>query len=177
MREFFEQFSFHGAVSRQFLQGIQSVSERLTSSWKFFLFVFVLIRFALQGNVLDLAIGIIIGAAFTRVVQSLVDDILTPPLGLVIGGVDFANLTIGMKNYVFKDQPPVVIRYGKFIQSLISLLLIALVLFFIVKAINRLHQLAKRSKAKDETSIPLDASDEVRVLCEIRDLLARQIPK
>ena len=126
---------------------------------------------------MDLAIGIIIGAAFTRVVQSLVDDILTPPLGLVIGGVDFVNLTVGMKNYIYKDQPPVVIRYGKFLQSLISLLLVALVLFFIVKAINRLHQLAKRKKAKEETTIPLDGSDELRVLLEIRDLLARQLPK
>lgn len=135
------------------------------------------IRFALRGNVLDLAIGIIIGTAFTAVVQSLVDDIITPPLGLVLGGVDFVNLTIGMKNYIYKDQPPVVIRYGKFLQNIISLVLIALVLFFIVKGINRLHQLAKRQKTGDEAAIPLECSDELRVLREIRDLLAHQTPK
>jgi large conductance mechanosensitive channel len=72
-------------------------------------------RFALRGNVLDLAIGIIIGTAFTNVVKSLVDDIITPPFGLILGGVDFVNLTIKMKNFVYKDQPPVVIRYGKFL--------------------------------------------------------------
>ncbi len=72
-------------------------------------------RFALRGNFLDLAIGIIVGKAFTNVVQSLVDDIITPPFGLILGGVDFVNLTIKMKNFVYKDQPPVVIRYGKFL--------------------------------------------------------------
>ncbi|CAF0911432.1 unnamed protein product [Adineta ricciae] len=130
--------------------------------------------FALRGNVLDLAIGIIIGTAFTNVVQSLVHDIITPPLGLVLGGVDFVNLTIQMKNFVYKNQPPVVIRYGKFIQTIISLLIMAFVLFFLIKAINQLHRLAIRKKEKAENK-PLDhISDEVKVLREIRDLLARQ---
>ncbi|CAF1045844.1 unnamed protein product [Rotaria sordida] len=83
-------------------------------------------EFALQGNVLDLAIGIIIGTAFQSVVKSLVDDIITPPFGLIFDGVDFSNLTIKMKNFVHKDQPPVVIRYGIFIQQIIHLLIMAL---------------------------------------------------
>ena len=133
-------------------------------------------RFALRGNVLDLAIGIIIGTAFTAVVQSLVDDVLTPPLGLILGGVDFVNLTIKMKNFVDEDQPPVVIRYGKFFQTIISLFVVALALFFVVKGANKLNQLAKRAAKNDanEEGLALNESDEVKVLREIRDLLARQ---
>lgn len=125
---------------------------------------------------MDLAIGIIIGTAFTNVVKSLVDDVITPPLGLVLGGVDFVNLTIKMKNFVYKDQPPVVIRYGKFFQTIITLFVVALVLFFVVKGINKLHQLSKRpQKAKEnEEALELNGSEEVRVLREIRDLLAQQ---
>ena len=89
-------------------------------------------RFALRGNVLDLAIGIIIGTAFTNVVQSLVDDIITPPFGLILGGVDFVNLTIKMKNFVYKDQPPVVIRYGKFIQTMISFFIVTMTVFSVI---------------------------------------------
>ncbi len=156
----------------EFLQWIQSV-------WIFILtFISFLFsysdRFALRGNVLDLAIGIIIGTAFTNVVQSLVDDIITPPLGLVLGGVDFVNLTINMKNFVYKDQPPVVIRYGKFIQAIISLLIVALALFFVIKGINQLHKLALRTKEKIESISENFAPDELKVLCEIRDLLTRQ---
>ena len=122
---------------------------------------------------MDLAIGIIIGTAFTNVVQSLVDDILTPPLGLLLGGVDFVNLTIKMKNFVYKDQKPVVIRYGKFIQTIISLFIVALALFFIVKGINKLHKIAIRKKQNEEM-VHLESSEEVKVLCQIRDLLAKQ---
>ena len=134
------------------------------------------IRFALRGNVLDLAIGIIIGTAFTNVVQSLVDDILTPPFGLVLGGVDFVNLTVKMRNFVHQNQPPVVIRYGKFLQALISLLIIALALFFIIKAINRLQKITTKNKDKNKINAQTLASEEVQILREIRDLLARQSP-
>ncbi|CAF0890081.1 unnamed protein product [Rotaria sordida] len=130
--------------------------------------------FALRGNVLDLAIGIIIGTAFTNVVQSLVDDIITPPFGLILGGVDFVNLTIKMKNFVYQDQPPVVIRYGKFIQTIISLIIVAFALFFIIKAINHLHKIAQRNKTTSENDLENEVTDEVKVLREIRDLLARQ---
>jgi large conductance mechanosensitive channel len=124
---------------------------------------------------LDLAIGIVIGTAFTNVVQSLVDDVITPPLGLVLGGVDFANLTIKMKNFVYQDQPPVVIRYGKFIQAMISLSIVALALFCIMKVMNQLYKIAaKKKEKKGKTDSNIEASEEVKVLREIRDILARQ---
>jgi len=156
----------------EFLQRIQSVCIFILSLISF-LFSYS-DRFALRGNVLDLAIGIIIGTAFTNVVQSLVDDIITPPLGLILGGVDFVNLTINMKNFVYKDQPPVVIRYGKFIQAIMSLLIVALALFFVIKGINQLHKLALRTKEKIESISENLVPDELKVLCEIRDLLTRQ---
>jgi large conductance mechanosensitive channel len=131
-------------------------------------------RFATRGSVFDLAIGIVIGTAFTNVVQSLVDDIITPPLGLVLGGVDFVNLTVKMNNFIYKDQPPVVIRYGKFIQSIITLLIVAFALFFIIKAANQLYKIAARKKEKNKIDSNIEASEEVKVLREIRDLLARQ---
>ncbi len=131
---------------------------------------------------LDLAIGIIIGTAFQNVVKSLVDDIITPPFGLVFDGVDFSNLTIKLPNFVHKGQPPVVIRYGLFLQQIIHLLVMALALFFIVKFISRLHriavlnrQLAEAAAAENEISepsAPCEPSEELKVLREIRDLIA-----
>ncbi|CAF1555579.1 unnamed protein product, partial [Rotaria sp. Silwood1] len=131
-------------------------------------------EFATRGNVLDLAIGIVIGTAFTNVIQSLVDDIITPPLGLVLGGVDFANLTIKMKNFVYTNQPPVVIRYGKFIQSCFTLLIIAMTLFCIIKAINHLYKIAAKRKEKKKTDTDVEISEEIKILREIRDLLANK---
>ena len=131
----------------------------------------------MRGNVIDLAIGIIIGSAFTAVVQSLVNDILTPPLGLVIGGVDFSNLTIKMKNYVHKDQPDVVIRYGRFIQTVIYFIIVALVLFGIIKGFTKLHRLAEKRKKDVEKEAAnqvemVPVNEQTQVLREIRDLLA-----
>lgn len=132
-------------------------------------------RFALRGHVIDLALGVIIGAAFTNVVQSLVDDIITPPLGLVIGGLDFGNLTISMTNFVYKDKPPVVIRYGRFLQQVLYLLIVALVLFCIMKGVGRLYRLARKKKEKAQEEIQLSApNEELQVLKQIRDLLAAQ---
>jgi large conductance mechanosensitive channel len=122
--------------------------------------------------VFDLAIGIIIGNAFTNVVKSLVDDILTPPFGLFFDGVDFANLTIKMNNFVHTDQPPVEICYGKFIQQIIYLLIVAFVLFLIIKFINKLHRIAASKYAEEQNNEMKNPSDEVKILREIRDLLA-----
>ncbi len=120
----------------------------------------------------DLAIGIIIGNAFTNVVKSLVDDILTPPFGLFFDGVDFANLTIKMNNFVHTDQPPVEICYGKFIQQIIYLLIVAFVLFLVIKFINKLHRTAASKYAEEQNNEMKNPSEEVKVLREIRDLLA-----
>lgn len=135
--------------------------------------MFCLSSFAFRGNILDLAIGIVIGTAFTTVVQSLVNDIITPPFGLLLGGVDFANLTIQMKNFVYKNQPPVVIRYGKFLQAVISLFIVAFALFFVVRGANRLNDYAARKKKQLEDVIDR-GTEEIKVLREIRDVLMRQ---
>lgn len=132
------------------------------------------VSFSTRGHVLDLAIGIVIGTAFTNVVQSLVDDIITPPLGLVLGGVDFANLTIKMKNFVYKDQPSVVIRYGVFIQRMITLFIVAFALFFVVRGMNQLYRIALKKEQQQQTAqIPM--TEEVKVLYEIRDLLSAKL--
>lgn len=133
-------------------------------------------RFALRGNVVDLAIGIIIGTVFTHVVQSLVDDIVTPPLGLILGGVDFANLTIKMKNFVYVKQPPVVIRYGKFIQAMISFIIMAMTLFVVIKAINKLNKITKNPKRNSEKKLIIlpDAAEEVLLVSEARNILNKK---
>jgi large conductance mechanosensitive channel len=123
---------------------------------------------------LDLAMGIIIGTAFSSVVKSLVDDIITPPLGLLIGGVDFVNLTVQISNFVYTNQPPVVIRYGKFLQQILYLLIVAFVLFLIIKLINKLYRMAKKKKVDVENAVVKQLSDEVKALHEIRDLLAHK---
>ncbi|UJR25761.1 hypothetical protein I4U23_007115 [Adineta vaga] len=132
--------------------------------------------FALQGNVFDLAVGIIIGTAFSNVVKSLVEDIVTPPFGFLLGGVDFANLTIKMRNFIYTDQPPVVIRYGKFIQEILYLLIMALVLFFLIKGINKIHEIASKRLLEEGKKKVKELSDEAKILTEIRDILAKQNP-
>lgn len=94
--------------------------------------------FIAQGNVLDLAVGVVIGAAFGKITTSLVEDILNPILGLILGGVDFTQLKIVLKEAV-GETPEVAIRYGNFIQTLIQFLIIAWVIFLIVKVANRLR--------------------------------------
>jgi len=94
--------------------------------------------FIAQGNILDLAIGIIIGAAFSKIVTSLVEDIINPVLGLIIGGVDFSQLKIILRDAV-GTEPEVAIRYGNFLNNVIQFLLIALVIFMIIRMANRLR--------------------------------------
>jgi large conductance mechanosensitive channel len=134
-----------------------------------------------------LAIGIIIGTSFQNVVKSLVDDILTPPFGLIFDGVDFSNLTIEMRNFVRKGQPPVVIRYGLFLQQVIHLLVVAFALFCVVKLYGRVQTMTARARQVAEAAeaaavaaanqpsepiAPIEASEEVKLLRDIRDLLA-----
>jgi large conductance mechanosensitive channel len=96
-------------------------------------------EFAVKGNVVDLAVGIIIGAAFTGIVNSLVNDVLMPPLGWAIGNIDFAQLAIELPAET-KEGKPVTINYGKFLNALINFLLVALAVFLLVKQINRLKR-------------------------------------
>jgi len=92
---------------------------------------------AVKGNALDMAVGIILGAAFNKIVNSLVNDILMPPLGIMIGGVDFKNLQVILKEAA-ADMPAVVIRYGQFVNTVIEFLIVALSVFFVVKVMNKL---------------------------------------
>lgn len=117
--------------------------------------------FALKGNVVDLAVGVIIGAAFGKIVSSLVDNIITPPLGLLIGGVDFSGLKL-----VLQEQPPVAITYGIFLQAIFNFMIVAFALFFMIKAINRLT-LKKPAPAGPPPPPP----EDVLLLREIRDAL------
>lgn len=121
--------------------------------------------FAVKGNVVDLAVGIIIGAAFGKIVTSVVADVIMPPIGLLIGGVDFSDLVITLKE-AQGDVPAVVISIGKFIQTIIDFTIIAFAIFMLVKVINRV-------KAKEVPPPAAPAAQEV-LLTEIRDLLKQQ---
>ncbi|MEI6217366.1 MAG: large-conductance mechanosensitive channel protein MscL [bacterium] len=93
-------------------------------------------EFAVKGNVVDMAVGIIIGAAFGKVVSSLVADVIMPPIGILIGGVNFTDLVITLKDSVDKTVPAVTLNYGKFIQSVLDFMIVAFAIFMVVKAIN-----------------------------------------
>ncbi len=124
--------------------------------------------FAVKGNVVDMAVGIIIGAAFGKIVSSFVGDVIMPPLGLLIGGVDFSDLAITLKA-AQGDIPAVVLAYGRFIQTVIDFVIVAFAIFMGVKAINRL----KREEAAAPSVPPAPSTQEV-LLTEIRDLLKNQ---
>ena len=124
--------------------------------------------FAVKGNVIDMAVGIIIGAAFGKIVTSFVGDVIMPPIGLLIGGVDFSDLAITLKA-ASGDAPAVVLAYGKFIQSLIDFIIVAFAIFMGIKAINQL----KREEAVAPSLPPVPTKEEV-LLGEIRDLLKAQ---
>lgn len=125
-------------------------------------------KFALRGNVIDMAVGIIIGAAFGTVVKSLVDDIIMPPIGMVTGGVDFRNLSIPLEDAV-GDKPAVAINYGAFINNVISFLIVAWAVFMLVKAMN-LAETRLRLGQQPPADVPLPPENIV-LLREIRDEL------
>ena len=121
--------------------------------------------FAMRGNVVDMAVGIIIGGAFGKIISSFVADVIMPPIGLLIGGVDFTNLAIILKQAV-GDTPAVTLSYGKFIQSVVDFVIIAFAIFLAIKAMNTLQ------KKKEEALAPPPApTPEESLLTEIRDIL------
>ena len=124
--------------------------------------------FAVKGNVVDMAVGIIIGAAFGKIVSSFVGDVVMPPIGLLIGGVDFSDLAITLKA-AEGDIPAVVLSYGKFIQTVLEFVIVAFAIFMGVKVINRL----KREEAAAPAEPPAPTKDQ-ELLTEIRDLLKNQ---
>lgn len=115
--------------------------------------------FAMKGNVVDMAVGIIIGAAFGKIVTSLVNDVIMPPIGLLIGGLDFSALTISLGGGV-------VIKYGAFINTVIDFTIVAFAIFMMIKAINKL-------KKKEEDKPITTPKEEVVLLTQIRDLLKK----
>jgi large conductance mechanosensitive channel len=122
-------------------------------------------EFAVKGNVVDMAVGIIIGAAFGKIITSLVGDVIMPPIGVALGGVDFSNLSVIVQEAIDK-KPAVVISYGKFMQTIIDFLIIAFAIFMAVKVMNSL----KRKEAEAPAAPPTPPNQEV-LLAEIRDLL------
>ena len=127
--------------------------------------------FAVKGNVVDLAVGILIGAAFGKIVSSFVGDIIMPPLGVLIGGVDFTDLAVTLKA-AEGDLPAVILAYGKFIQSIIDFIIIAFAIFLGIKVINRLK--SEEEVAEEAPVEPAAPSNEEVLLSEIRDLLKQQ---
>jgi large conductance mechanosensitive channel len=124
-------------------------------------------EFAVKGNVVDMAVGIIIGAAFGKIVSSFVGDVVTPPLGYLIGGVDFTNLAITLPA-LREGAEVVTVRYGAFLQTLFDFVIVAFAIFLAIKAINRM-------KRKEEVapSVPPPPSRQEVLLEEIRDLLKK----
>lgn len=128
--------------------------------------------FAMRGNVMDMAVGIIIGGAFGKIIASFVNDVLMPPLGLLIGGVDFGDLKFTMKEAVLNGadviSPAVTLNYGMFVNSVIDFIIIAFAIFMMIKAMNKM-------KKKEETvpAAPPAPSNEEKLLTEIRDLLKK----
>jgi large conductance mechanosensitive channel len=125
-------------------------------------------EFAVKGNVVDLAVGVVIGASFGKIVTSLVADLVMPPLGFIIGGVNFASLKLVLREAV-EGKPAVTLNYGAFLQSLFDFLIIAVAIFALVKVINRL-------KRNEEAAPPPPAppSREVELLTQIRDALVKR---
>lgn len=125
-------------------------------------------EFAMRGNVVDLAVGVIIGAAFGKIVTSLVSDIIMPPIGMVTGGIDFKDLKYVLKPAVDKT-PETAINYGLFINNVIDFIIVAFCIFLIVKGINSL----KKKEEAAPTAPPEPTKEEI-LLTEIRDLLAKK---
>ena len=132
-------------------------------------------EFAVKGNVLDLAIGIVIGAAFGRIVQSFVDDVLMPPLGLLLGRVDFSEMFAVLKEGMVpppyatraaaKAAGAVTLNYGQFVNTIVSFVIVAFAVFLLVKAVNRLR--------REQAAPPPVTPEEVLLLREIRDAVRR----
>ncbi|AKD02419.1 large-conductance mechanosensitive channel protein MscL [Pontibacter korlensis] len=128
-------------------------------------------KFAVKGNVIDLAVGVVIGAAFGAITKSLVDDIIMPPLGILISGINFSSLQLVLKEAVIENgevvSQAVAIRYGNFLQVVLNFLIIAFAIFLLVRTINRMreHEAAKPAPPVNKQEV---------LLAEIRDLLKNQ---
>lgn len=126
-------------------------------------------EFAMRGNVIDLAVGVIVGASFGKIVTALVDDVIMPPIGYILGGIDFANKKIVLQAAnELKKIPEVAIKYGSFINTVIQFVIIAFGVFLLIKFINTLQR-----KMGEETG-KTELSKDQKLLTEIRDLLKKE---
>lgn len=126
-------------------------------------------EFAMRGNVLDLAVGVVLGAAFGRIVSSLVDDLIMPVIGKLVGGVDFSELAIVLEPAHLgadgKEVAAVLLRYGAFVQAMLDFLLVAFAVFLLVKLVNRLY------RKREAEPAPAAPAADIVLLTEIRDAL------
>ena len=123
--------------------------------------------FAMRGNVVDMAVGIVIGGAFGKIVSSFVSDVLMPPIGIALGGVDFSDLAMTLQE-ASGDVAAVTMNYGSFIQTVIDFVIIAFAIFMVIKAMNNL-----KKKEEEKPAAPPKPSAEETLLTEIRDLLQK----
>ena len=134
-------------------------------------------EFAVRGNVMDMAVGVVIGTAFGKITTSLVNDVFMPLIGLLVGGIDLGQLNIVLKPEVLDETGEVVtaavtLGLGAFLSTVIDFILMAFVIFLMVKAINQLHKLGKKDEEEEPEEEPAPTSEEL--LTEIRDLLKEQ---
>ena len=132
----------------------------------------------MKGNMIDMAVGIIIGGAFGKIVTSLVSDIIMPPIGLLVGGVNFTEWNVVLKEAVMENgeviTPALTLNYGNFIQVLFDFLIIALSIFFVIRGINKMKEMTSKKQAEEEAAAPApepEPTKEEILLTEIRDLL------
>lgn len=130
-------------------------------------------QFAMRGNVVDMAVGIIIGGAFGKIVSSIVSDIIMPAVGLLVGGVNFTDLKIVLKHAVMEGDkvitPAVTINYGNFLQTTLDFIIIAFAIFMMIKGMNALNR--KKEEAPAAPAAPAAPPADIQLLSEIRDLL------
>ncbi|MBP3843275.1 MAG: large-conductance mechanosensitive channel protein MscL [Prevotella sp.] len=127
--------------------------------------------FAMRGNVMDMAVGVIIGGAFGKIVSSLVNDLIMPPIGWLIGGINFSELSVKLPvNPLTPEQDPVTINYGAFLQTTLDFLIVAFCIFLLIKGINKLSDLKKKEEQEAAPAAPAGPTQE-ELLTEIRDLL------
>ena len=135
-------------------------------------------EFAMRGNVVDMAVGIIIGGAFGRIVSSLVNDVIMPPIGQLMGNVDFSSLYINMGDVAYESLAAAmeagapVIRYGVFIQTVLDFVIVAFAIFMVIKGMNRMKK--EEEAAPEEPPAPPEPSAEEKLLTEIRDAIRQQ---
>lgn len=136
-------------------------------------------EFIAKGNVMDMAVGIIMGAAFTVIVKSMVDDILMPVVGLFQGGVDFTNLYLNLSDETYEtlaaaqEAGAVTINYGLFINAVVNFLIVSFVVFLLVKQVNRIKKMAEK-EAENPATATVSPPADIKLLTEIRDLLKKK---